>query len=191
MTGPDGCARADYQNHVWLCAKPICGGLRSATVVRSALVTRARVTDVLWRRLKIACVLSGSIWVAACATDPAQNPAWELAGHPGLLYQIKLYYEQNALEENGRCTRPLLEGVSRSEVLAEDDDQLVVRVTYRYRDSIRDEPRAPSGALPMFRECTGYAIRTFTIDKTDGELTLAGMDGPQKRRRAAEPGVQQ
>ena len=145
----------------------------------------------IWRTLKIACAISGPIWLLACTTDPAQMPAWELAGHPGLLYQVKLHYQQNALEENGRCTRPLLEGVTRSEVLAEDDDQLVVRLTYRYRDSIRDEPRSPSGVLPMFRECTGFASRTFTITKADYELIVAGMDGPQKRRRAPQPSVQQ
>jgi hypothetical protein len=145
----------------------------------------------IWRRLKIACLVSAPIWLAACAGDPAQNPAWELAGYPGLLYDIKFYYERNALEENGRCTAPLLEGVSRSEVLAEDDDQLVIGLTYRYRDFIRDEPRAPSGALPMFRECEGFASRTFTITKADDELIVAGMDGPQKRRRAPALGAQQ
>ena len=145
----------------------------------------------IWRTLKVACLVSGSMWLGACAGDPAQNPAWELAGYPGLLYDIKFYYERNALEENGRCTAPLLEGVSRSEVLAEDDDQLVIGLTYRYRDFIRNEPRSPSGQLPMFRECRGFASRTFTVDKTDGELIVAGMDGPQKRRRAPDPSAQQ
>jgi hypothetical protein len=138
------------------------------------------------RRLKIAGVVSAALWLVACAGDPAQNPAWELAGHPGLLYKIKLYYERNALEERGRCTAPLLEGVSRSEVLAEDDEQLVVGLTYRYRDFIRDERR-----LGLFRECEGYARRTFTIAKTDDELTVVGMGGPQKRRRAPAPAAQQ
>jgi hypothetical protein len=145
----------------------------------------------IWRTLKIAGLVTGSVWLLACTTDPAQIPAWELAGHPGLLYEVKLYYQQNALEENGRCTRPLLEGVTRSEVLAEDDEQLVIGLTYRYRDSIRDEPRSPSGQLPMFRECEGFASRTFTIAKTDDELSVAGMSGPQKRRRAPDPTVQQ
>ena len=138
-----------------------------------------------WRELTATCVASASIALAACAGDPAQNPAWELAGHPGLLYWIRFYYEQNALEENGRCTAPLLEGVSRSEVLAEGDEQLVVRLTYRYRDFMRDEPRL-SG---FFRECHGFAMRTFTIAKTGDELRVATMDGPQKRRRAPPPSV--
>jgi hypothetical protein len=140
----------------------------------------------MWRMLKMACLAGGSVWLLACAFDPARSPAWELAGHPGLLYDVQLFYQRNALEENGRCTRPLLEGVSRSEVLAEDDEQLVIRLTYRYRDSLRDERR-----LGMFRECQGFASRTFTIAKADGELRVVGMDGPQIRRQAPAPAVQQ
>ena len=137
------------------------------------------------RTLTIAGLMSVPISLLACVTDPARIPAWELAGHPGLLYEVKLHYQQNALEENGRCTRPLLEGVTRSEVLSEDDDELVIGLTYRYRDSIRDEPRSPSGQLPMFRECEGFASRTFTIAKAGDELSVADMSGPQKRRARA------
>jgi hypothetical protein len=35
----------------------------------------------------------------------------------------------------------------------------------------------------IFRECEGFASRTFTIAKADGELRVVGMDGPQIRRR--------
>ena len=109
-------------------------------------------------RLRIAGLVAAALWLGACAGDPARNPAWQLAGHPGLLYQIRFYYERNAREEGGRCTAPLLEGVTRSEVLAEDQDQLVIQLDYRYRDTIRDEPRLPSGQLSFLRECTGFAI---------------------------------
>jgi hypothetical protein len=135
-------------------------------------------------RWQTAGMVGTLLWLATCIGDPAQNPAWTLAGHPGLLYWIKFYYERNALEENGRCTAPLLEGVSRSEVLSEDQDQLVVAVVYRYRDALRDEPRAPSGRLPFFRECTGVASRTFTIATGGDHPTVTSMNGPQKRRQA-------
>jgi hypothetical protein len=136
-----------------------------------------------WRGLTATCLVSTLIGLAACAGDPAQNPAWELAGHPGLLYWVRFYYERNALEEDGRCSSPLLEGVSRSEVLAEDDEQLVIRLTYRYRDFMRDKPRLPG----FFRECEGFAMRTFTITKAGDELRVTAMGGPQKRRRAPTP----
>ena len=140
-----------------------------------------------WRGLTATCLVSASIWLAACAGDPAQNPAWDLAGHPGLLYWVRFYYERNALEEDGRCSSPVLEGVSRTEVLAEDDEQLVIRLTYRYRDFMRDEPRLPG----FFRECEGFAMRTFTVTKTGGELRVSAMGGPQKRRRAPPPSAAQ
>ena len=140
-----------------------------------------------WRGLTATCLVSASIGLAACAGDPAQNPAWDLAGHPGLLYWVRFYYERNALEEDGRCSSPILEGVSRTEVLAEDDEQLVIRLTYRYRDFMRDEPRLPG----FFRECEGFAVRTFTVTKTGGELRVSAMGGPQKRRRAPPPSAAQ
>ena len=77
---------------------------------------------------------------------------------------------------------PLLEGVTRSEVLAEDQDQLVIQLDYRYRDTIRDEPRLPSGQLSFLRECTGFASRTFTVAKRPEGLAVTGMDGPQRQR---------
>lgn len=127
------------------------------------------------------------LWLGACAGDPAQNPAWTLAGHPGLLYWIRFYYERNALEENGRCTAPVLQGVTRSEVLSEDQNQLVIALDYRYRDAIRDEPRFPSGRFRLFRECEGFASRTFTIAKRPEGLVVTGMNGPQKRRTPPAP----
>ena len=138
-------------------------------------------------RSRIAGIVATVLWLAACSGDPAQNPAWTLAGHPGLLYWVKFYYERNALEENGRCTAPLLEGVSRAEVLSEDQDQLVVALVYRYRDALRDEPRAPSGRLPFFRECTGVASRTFTIATGGDRPTVIGMNGPRSVGRHPPP----
>ena len=51
---------------------------------------------------------------------------------------------------------------------------------------MRDERR-----VGLFRECEGFASRTFTIAKADGELNVAGMDGPQRRRRAPAPAAPQ
>ena len=77
--------------------------------------------------------------------------------------------------------------MTRSEVLAEDQDQLVIALDYRYRDAIRDEPRLPSGRFPWFRECEGFAGRTFTIAKKPDGLVVTGMNGHQKRRTAPAP----
>ncbi|MGH6945459.1 MAG: hypothetical protein ACREH6_14735 [Geminicoccaceae bacterium] len=119
------------------------------------------------------------LWVAACA-QMEQSSVWELAGHPGLLLKVKQYYERNALEQGGYCPRPLLEGVTNTEVLSETPEQLVVGLTYYYRDAVKEcEEDDPLVCTP-FRACKGFAQRTFTIAKQGDALSVAGMSGQQR-----------
>lgn len=119
------------------------------------------------------------LWAAACA-QLEQSSVWELAGHPGLLLKVKQYYERNALEQGGYCPSPLLEGVTRSQVISETPDQLVVRLTYYYRDATKEcEEDDPLVCTP-FRACKGFAQRTFTIAKHGDALSVAEMSGPQR-----------
>ena len=133
-----------------------------------------------------AAVLVSGLWLAGCAWwDPAQSPAWELAGQPGLLLEVKHYYQRHATEENGLCTRPLMEGVSRSEVLDEDDEQLRVWLAYYYRDAVRDDDdcsRLRPLRCGVMRACRGFGERTFTIDKGQDGLAVVEMSGPQRGR---------
>lgn len=69
------------------------------------------------------CFQPFAILLLLAACDPRTNPAWELAGEPRLLYDIKLIYEENALEENGRCPQPLMDGISRAELLDETEER--------------------------------------------------------------------
>lgn len=138
--------------------------------------------------------------VAACVG----SGVWELAGEPGLLFQVKQYYERNATEEAGYCTSPILDGVVGSEVVADDEDELVVRVRYAYRDAVRDDEDCEDD--PAFRparclnpRCRGWNERTFTIARTADGLEVVGMSGatedpsrrdwsrPQPSRNAASP----
>ncbi|MGH6913155.1 MAG: hypothetical protein ACREH3_05565, partial [Geminicoccales bacterium] len=129
------------------------------------------------------------LWLAAlglvgCTGDPSR--AWQLAGQPGLLLKVQQYYESYGTEEGGRCSAPLLEGVARSEVLEDNPQQMVVGLTYYYRDWIRDgEDCSPLRPLrcTVMRECRGFASRTFTIDKGQDGLTVVGMSGGQRGRR--------
>lgn len=128
-------------------------------------------------------VLLCCLWLGGCV-DASQNPAWTLAGQPGLLLKVQNYYESRGTEEGGRCSAPILVGVSRSQVLADDPSQMVIELTYLYRDYIRDnrrvDPRRPLRNR-INPQCRGYATRTFTINKgEDGELTVAGMTGGQR-----------
>jgi hypothetical protein len=128
-------------------------------------------------------VLLCGLGLAGCSADPSQNPAWELAGQPGLLLKVQNYYETRAIEE-GRCTAPIMEGVARSQVLSDDPRQMVIALDYYYTDWVRDgddcSPMQPLRCTIM-RECRGFAQRTFTIDKGQDGLSVAGMSGPQRR----------
>jgi hypothetical protein len=124
--------------------------------------------------------------VAVCAScDPYKMRAWELAGEPGLLFEIQQYYERNALEEGGRCPAPLLGGVTRTEVLEDTPERMVLHLTYGYRDMIRDgedcsEMRPARCGIML--ECRGFAERTFTVARTADGLEVVDMTGPQRRR---------
>jgi hypothetical protein len=126
--------------------------------------------------------------LAVCAScDPTKMKAWELAGQPGLLYEVKQYYEHNALEEGGRCARPLLDGVTRSEILEDSAQQMVLDLGYAYRDMQRgpDDDCSESRFLrcTIMAPCRGFAERTFTIARTEDGLDVVGMSGPQRNRR--------
>jgi hypothetical protein len=124
-----------------------------------------------------------SLWLIGCSGDPSQNSAWELAGQPGLLLKVQQYYESRAIEE-GRCTAPIMEGVARSQVLSDDARQMEIALSYYYRDWVRDgddcSPMRPLRCTVM-RECQGFAQRTFTIEKREDGLSVAGMSGMQRR----------
>jgi hypothetical protein len=136
-------------------------------------------------------VLLTGLLAAACAGGIR---AWDLAGHPGLLLDVKRYYETNATEEFGRCTSPLLEGVSAADVLEETPERLTVRVRYYYRDAFRDwdegcDARGGGLLTRMCRTgrignppCRGFSDRTFTIDKRGERPEVATMTGPQRGR---------
>ena len=121
--------------------------------------------------------------IGAGACDPTRNPAWTLGGEPGMLFTIKQYYELNALEEGGRCSAPLLEGVSRSRVAEDEPGVFEVDIAYYYRDMIRDDcdalPNAGCRAIP---ECQGFAARSFLVGREKDRLRVLEMSGPRKGR---------
>jgi hypothetical protein len=128
-------------------------------------------------------VLLCGLGLIGCSADPSQNRTWELAGQPGLLLKVRNYYETHAIEE-GRCTAPIMQGVARSQVLSDDPRQMEIALSYYYRDGVRNgEDCSPMRPLrcTVMRECQGFAQRTFTIDKGEDGLSVAGMSGPQRR----------
>ena len=124
--------------------------------------------------------------LAGC--DPRTNPAWEFAGEPGLLYDIKLFYEKNAREEHGRCPRPLMDGITRAEVLDETGARLTVRISYAYRDwtmTGEDCDRLRPGRCFIQQACRGFSSRTFTLDRAAPDFKrVLEMSGEQRRRQS-------
>ena len=107
-----------------------------------------------------------------------------LAGYPGLQFQVISYYDNNALEQKATCTQPRMRSVTRTQVVGETPQQVVMTIRYYWLDEGQlDYDR---GGVPMaglaFQRCNGVAERTFTFAKmTDGSLSVRSMSGPQRR----------
>ena len=135
-------------------------------------------------RLPLMAALVVGLGLFACSLNPEKNPAWTLAGQPGLLFKVQQYYETRGTEENGRCTQPILGGVASSRVLSDDQSRMVIELAYYYRDWLRDGQdcsRLRPLRCTINRACRGFAQRIFTIDKTPDGLKVAGMTGGQRR----------
>jgi hypothetical protein len=81
---------------------------------------------------------------------------------------IRAYYEQNAVEQNNACNAPLMSGVTRSDAVSRDGDEVVVQVRYKYGNYVSRSSR---------RTCTGFGNRTFTLTKRDGRFRVIDMTG--------------
>ena len=107
-----------------------------------------------------------------------------LAGYPGLQFQVISYYDNNALEQNATCTQPRMRSVTRTQVVGETPQQVVMTIRYYWLDEGQldyDRGGLPMGGL-AFQRCNGVAERTFTFVKmTDGSLSVRSMSGPQRR----------
>lgn len=130
----------------------------------------------------LALLLCG-LWLAGCGG--ALNQSQELAGQPGLMLQVRNYYETRALEEGGRCRAPIMEGVARSEVLSDSPDQMVIALGYYYRDWVRDgddcDARRPWRCTMVLQQCRGFGERIFTVEKGQDGPSVVDMSGPRRR----------
>jgi hypothetical protein len=131
-----------------------------------------------WSCVVIFCGLG----LAACAAND------ELAGQPGLLTDVKTYYDRYAIEEGGLCHTPEFRRATGSSIEEQTADRLVVRVSYIYSD-----PRFKSGGytgssivggqpgLAGPSRCRGFSSRSFTIAKRADGFDVLAMTGPQHR----------
>jgi len=102
-----------------------------------------------------------------------------LAGYEGLQFKVRSYYAEHASEYNATCLRPEIEGITRTRVVEDSEERLVVDVRYRFKDeqyAIEGHPQITHGR----NTCEGFANRTFTIDKTEDGLVVTAMSGERR-----------
>ena len=117
----------------------------------------------------------GMVWLvlAGCALYEPPVP-----GGQATYTEMRVFYRRHALEEDGRCRAPYLDGIIRSEVVRDMPDQLELRTTYHWRDQIGDETGSDLFPSRGTDRCKGIEERTFTFDKLEnGALEAVAMDG--------------
>lgn len=131
------------------------------------------------RTIGIVMALGAAALVSACGY---KGPA--LAGHEGLQFQVMSYYDRRAWEEGARCLAPRMTAITRTTVLEDTPERLVLNLRYHYRDDMYGDfgdDDAPFGIVHPFT-CQGWSERTFTMSKrSDGSLDVVEMSGPQRR----------
>jgi len=124
----------------------------------------------LAKRLSAVLVLA-AWWLTACAqTAPSGLAPGSQGEERAILSAIRAYYENNAVEENNRCSAPLLSAVTRSEVVSRDGNDLVVELGYKYANYTN---RGGS-------RCRGFGNRTFTLTRDGGRFRVIEMTGERR-----------
>ena len=120
--------------------------------------------------------------VLAAATAALSGCAWRgpsLAGHEGLQWEVISYYGARALEHGAMCPQPQITAVTRTRVLEETPERVVMDLRYHYRD---DTMTVDSGGGTKYG-CDGFGERDFTFARsTAGGLDVLAMTGPQRSR---------
>jgi hypothetical protein len=121
--------------------------------------------------LRIAGVAVLGLWLAACASEPAQTGGpLEVGERRPIIAAIRRYYESNAAEENNACSALLMSGVTRTEVVSDQDGKLVVDVTYFYSNN------AHRGSM----RCRGTGNRQFTLTRSADGFQVVDMTGERR-----------
>ncbi len=135
--------------------------------------------------LTLAASLSLCLLMTGCQQYWRDSGVWDVGEHRGLLLDISNYYHRHASEERGFCRSPILDGVSRAEIIEENDEKVWVSIRYHYRDFLKDGDDCDWKWRPLrctiHRECRGFASRTFEAVKTEDGYRVTEMAGPRRR----------
>ena len=113
---------------------------------------------------------------ACAATTP------ELPGDNASTYaELRSHYRSNAWEQEGDCRAPYLDGILETRTVEETDDQVVLEVSYAYRDLIGDENESDILGVGGSDRCQGVEQRTFTLEKLGEErYEVVAMSGRKR-----------
>jgi hypothetical protein len=120
--------------------------------------------------LRLAGVISLGLWLAACGFEPSQPRSLDASERRAVLAAIRHYYESNAAEENNACSALIMSGISRTDVVSDSDDRLVVDVTYFYTNY----------AHRRSMQCRGTGNRQFTLTRSADGFRVVDMTGERR-----------
>lgn len=111
--------------------------------------------------------------LAACGYQDS-----ELAGQPGLQWQVMSFYAARATERAFTCNAPRMRTITSTRVVEDTPDRLVMDLRFTWVDD-NAAIDMPHGGSIM---CQDWGERTFTFARAaDGTLTVQSMSGPQRR----------
>jgi hypothetical protein len=119
---------------------------------------------------RVAALAVFGLWLAACAGASGPSESLEAGERRQVIAAIRRYYEINAAEENNVCSALLMSGVSRLEVVSDEDGKLVVDATYFYSNN------AHRGSM----RCRGTGDRQFTLTRSTGGFQVVDMTGERR-----------
>jgi hypothetical protein len=120
--------------------------------------------------LRLASVAALGWALSACATGPERAGSPQLGERQQIVAVIRRYYESNAAEQNNACSAPIMTAVSRTQVVSDSDDGLVVDVTYTFGNY----------ASRSANRCRGFGNRQFTLTRSSDGFEVVDMTGERR-----------
>ena len=121
--------------------------------------------------------------LAACAgtlPDPTGQPGGQLA--------IMNFYDAHATEEHVTCVLPRMTAITRSTVVQDTPEKLVLAIHYTYEPFSRGGGTIIDGNGHSSRVtgCNAFATRQFTLARTPDGVVVHSMTGEQRGGLAAQ-----
>jgi hypothetical protein len=119
-------------------------------------------------------LLLGALLLSSCGSVRLSE---ELHDEASVLGAIGRHYDGMAIEEQGLCTHPVMDGVRGYDVLEQSADELVMEVRYSYSDPTANLRRRRRTTVR--KDCTRWATRTFWVVKAADGYQVTRMTGEQ------------